>query len=148
MANKIEVLKADNKHLYSLCVAVRYAVFVIEQVCPILEEYDALEDDCVHFIALEEGGQPLGTARWRLYDGKAKIERVATLEAARGKGVAKSLMKTIIEDIEAGENAVSEVILGAQDHAQGFYEALGFAAYGDGFMEAGIPHHMMRKTLH
>ena len=40
-----------------------------------------------------------------------------------------------------------EIVLHAQDHALGFYERCGYEVEGDGFEEAGIPHHKMRKPL-
>jgi predicted GNAT family N-acyltransferase len=42
---------------------------------------------------------------------------------------------------------VAEAYLGAQSHATGFYEKLGFAAFGDEFLDAGIPHRHMRRAL-
>jgi predicted GNAT family N-acyltransferase len=39
------------------------------------------------------------------------------------------------------------VDLGAQTHAMGFYERLGYQAYGPVFDDAGIPHRSMRRSL-
>jgi predicted GNAT family N-acyltransferase len=39
------------------------------------------------------------------------------------------------------------LILDAQVHAVAFYENLGYAPYGEVFMEAGIPHRRMEKDL-
>ncbi|MFN7387771.1 MAG: GNAT family N-acetyltransferase, partial [Lysobacteraceae bacterium] len=39
------------------------------------------------------------------------------------------------------------VTLNAQTHAMPFYASHGFEAFGDEFMEAGIPHRTMRKAL-
>jgi predicted GNAT family N-acyltransferase len=143
----IKVLKAQNQYHYALCIAIRYNVFVMEQECPILEECTPQEDNCHHYVALEADDIPLGTARWREYDAKtAKVERVATMEAARGKGVASKLMMKVVEDI-ADTKKYEHIILGAQNEAIPFYEKLGYVVYGDEFMDAGIKHHMMGKTL-
>ena len=40
-----------------------------------------------------------------------------------------------------------EIVVAAQLRAVGFYERLGYRAYGDEFEEAGIPHTMMKKQL-
>ncbi|MFY9436602.1 MAG: GNAT family N-acetyltransferase, partial [Limnochordia bacterium] len=45
------------------------------------------------------------------------------------------------------ELGLSEAYLGAQIQAVGFYEKAGFAAEGELFDDAGIPHRMMRKKL-
>jgi ElaA protein len=42
---------------------------------------------------------------------------------------------------------VTKVKLGAQTHALGFYERLGFTAIGDEFDDAGIPHREMVLKL-
>ncbi|MGH8696483.1 MAG: GNAT family N-acetyltransferase, partial [Burkholderiales bacterium] len=39
------------------------------------------------------------------------------------------------------------VVLNAQTHAAPFYAGHGFAAFGDEFMEAGIPHVAMAREI-
>jgi len=41
----------------------------------------------------------------------------------------------------------SRVRLGAQTHALDFYRKLGFAVFGDEYMDAGIPHFDMEMAL-
>lgn len=154
MASEFKVLKADNLFLYSLCTAVRSSVFVEEQSCPIAEEFDQDEDHCIHYVAVENRDGhvvPLGTARWRHYslEGKnaAKIERVAVMKEARGRGVAKVMMEALVGDIKEDAQSFDVIVLNSQDYAIPFYNKFGFSAYGDGNIEAGIPHHMMRKEL-
>jgi predicted GNAT family N-acyltransferase len=47
----------------------------------------------------------------------------------------------------AAERGMSEVVLNAQTRALKFYETHGFAAEGEVFLDAGIPHQRMRKSL-
>ena len=47
----------------------------------------------------------------------------------------------------AAECGLSAVDLHAQTHALGFYERLGYEAYGEEFPDAGIPHRAMRRAL-
>jgi predicted GNAT family N-acyltransferase len=42
---------------------------------------------------------------------------------------------------------LTAVDLHAQTHALGFYERLGYQAYGPEFPDAGIPHRAMRRDL-
>ncbi|QTF93939.1 GNAT family N-acetyltransferase, partial [Halomonas sp. BM-2019] len=94
-----------------------------------------------HFLALREG-VPIGTARL-LPD--AHIGRVAVLPEARGLGIGVALMRAAIEAARRqGHDAVE---LAAQTHALAFYENLGFSAYGEVFLDAGIPHRNMRLPL-
>lgn len=120
---------------------IRYRVFVIEQQVPIEEEWDGLDPDCLHFLARQDE-RVLGTARL-LPDGH--IGRVAVLAEARGLGVGVALMRATIE--AARQRGHWSVELAAQTHALGFYEALGFRAEGDIFLDAGIPHRNMTLSL-
>ena len=124
---------------------IRHAVFVAEQQVPEEEEWDGLDPSCTHFLAwLPTPPQsiPVGTARL-LPDGH--IGRVAVLAHARGKGIGVALMNAAID--AARQQQHKRVILSAQLHALPFYEQLGFCAYGDVFMDAGIPHREMVLTL-
>ncbi|MYS54571.1 GNAT family N-acetyltransferase, partial [Streptomyces sp. SID6013] len=51
-----------------------------------------------------------------------------------------------VEDA-ARERGLTAVDLHAQTHALGFYERLGYQAYGPEFPDAGIPHRAMRRSL-
>ena len=96
----------------------------------------------VHAVAYDEAGQPLATGRL-LPDGH--IGRMAVRKAGRGKGVGGAVLQALIQ--AARERGDGEVILNAQTHAEGFYNAHGFAREGEEFMEAGIPHITMRAGL-
>lgn len=122
--------------------AVRETVFVIEQGVPRELEWDAVDPQCVHALALDGSGAPVGTARL-LPDGH--IGRVAVLAPWRGRGVGRALMHWMIDAALAQGHA--EVALNAQQSAEAFYLGLGFASVGAPFMEAGIPHVAMVRVL-
>ena len=120
---------------------IRRRVFIEEQQVPQEEEWDGRDDACLHFLA-QRGDTALGTARL-LPDGH--IGRVAVLQEARGMGVGVALMQAAIAAAQhQGHPAVE---LTAQTHALAFYERLGFTAFGDIFLDAGIPHRRMRLAL-
>lgn len=140
------------------CFAVRKEVFVAEQQVPEDIEYDAYdaEDaDTIHVLAVGAEGVALGTGRL-LHGASAlgktggdltvgSLGRLAVRGAARGLGVGAALVGAI-EDA-ARERGLAAVDLHAQTHALGFYERLGYAAYGAEFLDAGIPHLAMRRVL-
>ncbi|MFD6471147.1 GNAT family N-acetyltransferase [Streptomyces goshikiensis] len=136
------------------CFAVRTEVFVIEQSVPESIEYDAYDAVAVHVLAEGPDGAPLGTGRL-LYGPEAlaktgspevgSLGRLAVTKAARGLGVGVALVRAI--EAEAGRLGLAAVDLGAQTHAVGFYERLGYEAYGPEFQDAGIPHRSMRRRL-
>ena len=120
---------------------IRRKVFINEQNVPQEEEWDGLDTECLHFLAMLDG-QPVGTARL-LPD--AHIGRVAVLANARGTGIGVLLMQAAIE--AARQAGHIQVALSAQVHALAFYERLGFVAHGEEFMDAGIPHREMTLSL-
>lgn len=120
---------------------IRRVVFIDEQNVPQEEEWDGLDPECQHFLALLDG-QPVGTAR--LLPG-AHIGRVAVLKDARGTGIGALLMQAAIE--AARHAGHSHVALSSQVHALAFYQRLGFVAHDDEFLDAGIPHREMTLSL-
>jgi predicted GNAT family N-acyltransferase len=128
----------------SICLALRRAVFVDEQgVDPALDA-DGLDDDATQFLAWANG-IPIGTARVRVVDGKAKAERVAVLDDFRGHGVGGALMDAV--ERYARAQGHRSVLVHAQESVVPFYERLGYAAEGATFDEAGIPHRRMTHAL-
>ncbi|MEK9519771.1 GNAT family N-acetyltransferase [Streptomyces sp. NPDC087908] len=137
------------------CFAVRREVFVVEQGVPQELEYDTYDATAVHVLAVREDGLPLGTGRL-LHGADAvgrtgadasvgSLGRLAVSEAARGLGVGAALVRGI-EDA-AREHGLTAVDLHAQTHALGFYERLGYEAYGPEFPDADMPHRAMRRVL-
>ncbi|MBE1285472.1 MAG: GNAT family N-acetyltransferase [Rhodobacteraceae bacterium] len=127
------------------CFALRHSVFVEEQNVPIEEEQDELDLTATHLLA-EQNGAPVGTARIVFQDDVAKIGRVCVLKDARGTGLGAELIKAAVR-IANTSAGVSKARLGAQLRARAFYERLGFTAFGPVYMDAGIEHQDMERTL-
>ncbi|MEU7021084.1 GNAT family N-acetyltransferase [Streptomyces sp. NPDC046203] len=137
------------------CFAVRREVFVEEQGVPADEEFDAYDETATQLLAVRADGLPLGTGRL-LYGADAtgktgadasvgSLGRLAVSRAARGLGVGAALVRAIEETARA--RGLTAVDLHAQTRALGFYERLGYVAYGPEFPDAGIPHRAMRRAL-
>ena len=126
------------------CFVIRKTVFVDEQAVPLEMEMDEYDDAATHFL-LRDGDTPLATARLLDKYGLAKIGRVAVLRPARGRGIGLLLMEAVLD--EARRQGFAEAVLDSQTYAIPFYERLGFAAEGDEFDDAGIPHFLMRLRL-
>lgn len=122
--------------------AVREPVFVQEQQVPIELEWDELDPLCVHVIARDAAGKPIGTGR---LTPEHKIGRMAVLPEWRGRGVGDALLLALIQ--EAAQRRWPELRLNSQASAVGFYVKHGFVPYGDRFMEAGIEHQSMRRHI-
>lgn len=121
---------------------VRTKVFIEEQNVSQEEEWDGLDDQSLHVLAIDEKEMPIGTGRL-LPEGK--IGRMAVLREWRGKGIGAAILNMLMR--EARSRGHEKVRLAAQVHAVPFYEKFGFQAYGDEFMDAGIPHYWMEARV-
>ena len=113
-----------------------------EQLVPLDEEIDALDVLCVHAVAFDATGRALATGRL-LPDGH--IGRMAVRKVVRGQGLGSAVLSALVQ--QARQKGFGEVVLSAQTHAQGFYLCHGFVAEGAEYLDANIPHILMRKTL-
>ena len=122
---------------------VRREVFVDEQSVPADLERDGRDDHCIHVLALHSS-KPVGTGRIDC-EGGGKVGRVAVVREYRRRGVGTQLMAALEQ--AAREHGLRSIWFHAQESAIPFYEKLGYASEGEFFMEAGIPHRTMRKSL-
>ena len=129
----------------ALCRQLRRVVFIEEQGVSQEDEVDGLDPVAIHLLA-RDGDHPVGTARMLVKGPVGKIGRVCVLAQARGTGLGAALIRACLDELRKVPG-VSEALLGAQTHALGFYEKLGFVAEGDEFIDAGIPHYDMRRPL-
>jgi predicted GNAT family N-acyltransferase len=119
----------------------REAVFIAEQGVPAELEWDEFDAASLHVIARDSAGTVIGTGRL-LPDGH--IGRLAVRADWRGKGVGRAVLEHLLE---AAEQKNLSPLLHAQTRATGFYEKFGFTAVGPEFVEAWIPHRLMRREL-
>ena len=134
---------------------VRSDVFVTEQGVPADLELDELDAAADHFVAYDDG-RVVGAGRLVVegpgFEGAdadlgpvAHLGRLAVRPETRGTGLGVDLVRAI--EARAAERGLRVVALSAQTHALGFYERLGYAAYGPEFDDAGLPHRWMRRVL-
>jgi len=145
----VEVGIAASADDVELAYRIRHDVFVLEQDVPLDLERDEYDEGADHFLA-RVSGAPAGAGRLIVeYDERARpvghLGRLAVLPAHRSNGVGVALVRAI--ESRARARGLAAVVLGAQVHALGFYQRLGYAAYGEVFDDAGIPHRHMRKEL-
>jgi predicted GNAT family N-acyltransferase len=142
MSAPFRIRRADWDRDQAALQRVREIVFVIEQSVPLELEWDGIDPDCQHVLAEDDQGRAIGTGRL-LPDGH--IGRMAVLQSWRHRGAGSALLRELIAI--AAERGMSEVVLNAQTQALKFYQRHGFAAEGEDFLDAGIPHRRMRKSL-
>ena len=127
-----------------LAIPLRERVFCEEQGVDPEIERDAHDRDALHLVAVDEG-RIVGTCRV-LVDGElARIGRMVVDAGLRRGGVGSALL-------HAGEQAARgagarRMRLHAQVAAQGFYARSGYIAGGEPFVEDGIDHVTMERSL-
>ena len=121
---------------------VRAIVFMEEQHISYAEEMDGLDADALQILG-ESDGEPVAAARIRFLGDVAKLERLAIRKAWRGQGHGDRLLECMIS--LACERGYRTTMLHAQARLRPFYQRHGFRAEGDPFLEADIPHLLMRK---
>ncbi|OHB81805.1 MAG: hypothetical protein A2Z38_11920 [Planctomycetes bacterium RBG_19FT_COMBO_48_8] len=119
--------------------SVRRAVFIEEQNVPESIELDGRDPDCIHILASDKNGGPVGTARM---DSKGKIGRMAVLQNYRRRGIGQKMIQALMD--LGRKNAITDFHLSAQITAIEFYKKMGFEPFGEEFIEAGIKHINMK----
>lgn len=132
-------------------VRLRVDVFVVEQRCP-YPEFDGrdVEPSCEHVWCSDDRGVTSYVRVLSEPGGARRIGRVCTRADARGRGLSRALVQSVLDRIEAElsrptGSAEGPVVLDAQAHLQAFYTRLGFVQDGPEFIEDGIPHVPMRR---
>lgn len=127
--------------LYQIMV-LRQEVFIVEQDCPYLDA-DGKDQSSHHILGID--GQGVLHSYARLvprgvsYDKYNSIGRVITSSSYRGTGEGITLMKESIKWIKAlYPNEPTKI--SAQVYAIPFYTKLGFATFGEEYLEDDIPH--------
>ena len=139
-----EVRPARDAAEVGAALALRHAVFVVEQHVPLDEEIDEHDGRALHLVAVDDGAV-VGTCRLVVEGETVRLGRLAVAGDSRRRGIASRL----IAEAEARARALgaTHVALAAQTGALRLYSRLGYTAYGERFMDAGIEHVMMDKRL-
>lgn len=138
----IRIRKTDWEQDRERLAEIRRQVFIEEQQVPESLEWDDQDAHCVHFLATDAGEVAVGCVRL-LPTGQ--ISRLCVAETRRSEGIGRLLLDAAVN--EARARRLREIFLHAQTHATSFYESAGFLVDGGIFLEAGIPHRLMVKTL-
>ncbi len=132
------------EELYAI-LALRSEVFIVEQNCP-YQDLDGKDSNSIHILGLDDVGNLVSYCRLLppdlAYPGYSSIGRVITSMSVRGTGEGKKLMEFAIQLIRQ-LYPDADVKISAQCYALPFYEALGFVAIGDVYLEDDIPHQAM-----
>ncbi len=130
------------KEIYEILKA-RMEVFLLEQHIVCLD-IDGVDYDSLHVFYENEGRAEAYFRAFKVDDDTVKIGRVLTRE--HGKGLGRKLMENGMEEVKK-HFGCSKIILHSQKHAEGFYKKLGFETVSDDYLEEGVVHVTMEKTV-
>jgi len=78
-------------------------------------------------------------------DRHLQLRQMAVDSEWQGKGVGRQIV--IAAEKFAAEKGYHKMVLHARKVATGFYDRLGYSITGDEFLEVGIPHFIMEKSM-
>ena len=137
-----KITQAQSPADIDLVFAIRTEVFVVEQKCLPVEEFDELDAVAVHYLYWVDG-KPVATGRYRKTEKGIKVERIATLAEHRGQGYASKMVRFLIQEAQVAHPEVNYFYLHAQQSVMPLYASIGFEPYGGTFIEADIVHQAM-----
>jgi predicted GNAT family N-acyltransferase len=103
--------------------AIRAAVFLVEQNCPYAEEFDGNDRTATHIVGYVDG-EPVATMRIRYFADFAKLERLAVLPRYRRTLIAKELVDTAVNFCR--RKGYRTVYGHAEKHLVKFWSRFGF----------------------
>ncbi len=125
----------------------RTEVFVVEQAC-VFQDMDGADSKAVHVLGMA-GDELVAYARCfpaGIKFSEASIGRVITRMSARGASLGHELMRQAIKCVTQQWGA-QPIRIGAQARLEKFYRQHGFVTTGAPYIEDGIPHLEMLRTI-
>lgn len=131
--------------LYQL-LRLRSEVFVVEQDC-VYQDVDNKDQKALHVLGKKNGELAAYTRIFKPgdYFENTSIGRVVVAQDQRKYGLGKQIMQASLAVIEE-KFPKQPIEISAQCYLLKFYTELGFEAFGEEYLEDGIPHKRMLKS--
>lgn len=103
------------------------------------------EHESLHLVAVD-GGTVVGCVLFHPEQPTSgRIFQMAVATSRQRRGLGKEMVRTL--EVELVRRGTGEVHMHAREHVVPFYEQLGYAVFGEPFVEVSIPHRHMRRIL-
>lgn len=125
----------------------RSQVFVVEQAC-IFQDMDGTDVQAMHLLGMRQG-RLVAYARCfaaGLFCPEASLGRILTHPSVRGTCVGHAVVEEAIACV-ARQWGFQPIRIGAQAHLENFYRQHGFVKIGPLYLEDGIPHLEMLRSI-
>ncbi len=135
----------STEELYKI-LRLRSEVFVVEQDC-VYQDVDNKDQKALHVVGEKDGEIVAYTRIFKPgdYFDNVSIGRVVVSQDQRKYGLGKQIMQASLAAIDQKfPNKAIEI--SAQSYLLKFYTELGFNAFGEEYLEDGIPHRRMLKV--
>jgi predicted GNAT family N-acyltransferase len=124
----------------------RRDVFEVEQNIPRPLDRDPYDYAADHVVVLDEQGRCVGTGRVVRIDSRtAQIGRMAVAADQRKHGVGALILEAL--ERMARLRGITDLTVNSQLPSESFYRNRGYVRVGDTFLDQGVPHVVMRKTV-
>lgn len=131
--------------LYLQTLALRERVLRIPISLVLSAEDIADEDQQRHFVMLDGEDLVACVVIRPLQSGCVKLRQMAVSTQYQRQNVGRDLI-IAVEEVLVG-SGTNHIEMSARQSATGFYERLGYHASGEPYIEQGIPHIRMEKSL-
>ena len=134
----------STNELYQI-LRLRSEVFVVEQDC-VYQDVDNKDQKALHVMGVKDGVVVAYTRVFKPgdYFRNVSIGRVVVSQDQRKYGLGKRIMKASLAAIDQ-RFPNQPIEISAQSYLLKFYTELGFTAFGEEYLEDGIPHRRMLK---
>ncbi|MBO0321024.1 GNAT family N-acetyltransferase [Muricauda sp. CAU 1633] len=132
----------STQELYQI-LRLRSEVFVVEQDC-VYQDIDNKDQKALHVLGLKDGELVAYTRMFKPgdYFENASIGRVVVANNQRKYGYGKQIMEVSLAAL-AQRFPKTSIEISAQKYLLKFYTEMGFIAFGEEYLEDGIPHIQM-----
>jgi len=133
------------EELYQI-LRLRSEVFVVEQDC-VYQDVDNKDQKALHIMGIKDGEVVAYTRVFEPgdYFDNVSIGRVVVSQSQRKYGLGKQIMQASLAAINQ-RFPDKPIEISAQSYLLKFYTELGFNAFGEEYLEDGIPHRRMLKA--
>lgn len=134
----------STEELYQI-LRLRSEVFVVEQDC-VYQDVDNKDQKALHVMGVKDGELVAYTRIFKPgdYFNNVSIGRVVVSQDQRKYGLGKQIMQASLAAIDQ-RFPKQPIEISAQSYLLKFYTDLGFTAFGEEYLEDGIPHRRMLK---
>ncbi|WP_127140360.1 GNAT family N-acetyltransferase [Flagellimonas marinaquae] len=134
-----------NIHQLYQILRLRSEVFVVEQDC-VYQDVDNKDQKALHIMGMKDGQVVAYTRVFKPgdYFDNVSIGRVVVSQEQRQYGLGKQIMLASLAAIDQ-RFPDKPIEISAQSYLLKFYTDLGFSAFGEEYLEDGIPHRRMLK---